>query len=187
MLTNLNAPYFSQIESPIGPLLLLGDSRALCALYMVEHRHQPALPPGCARNDAALSAVVAQLRAYFAGELTEFDVELSSQGTEFQSRVWQALRSIGYGRTESYGQLARRIGNPSASRAVGLANGKNPISIIVPCHRVIGANGSLTGYGGGMERKKWLLEHERRVTEGSARGGLRLGARLAAVAPEGRQ
>lgn len=163
MLTNLNAPYFSRIESPIGELLLLGDARALSALYMLEHRHQPPLPAGCTRNDAAFSAVRAQLTAYFAGELIEFDVALSARGTEFQGRVWQALRAIRYGQTESYGQLAQRIGKPSASRAVGLANGKNPISIIVPCHRVIGANGSLTGYGGGMERKKWLLAHERGV------------------------
>lgn len=165
MLDNLNAPYFSELESPIGPLLLLGDERALAALYMVDHRHQPPLPAGCERRDLAFRAAREQLAAYFAGELTEFDVLLSARGTDFQSKVWRALRAIAYGQTESYGQLAQRIGNPSASRAVGLANGKNPISIIVPCHRVIGANGSLTGYGGGMERKKWLLEHERRVAD----------------------
>lgn len=163
MLTNLNAPYFSELQSPIGKLLLLGDASAISALYMVEHRHQPPLPPGCERSDLTFSAVRAQLDAYFAGDLIDFDVAISAQGTQFQGRVWQALRAIRFGQTESYGQLAQRIGNPSASRAVGLANGKNPISIIVPCHRVIGANGSLTGYGGGMERKKWLLEHERRV------------------------
>lgn len=163
MLDYLNAPYFSELESPIGPLLLLGDEQALAALYMVDHRHQPPLPAACERRDTAFRAVRAQLEAYFAGELTEFDVPLSAKGTEFQRTVWRALCAIRYGQTESYGKLAQRIGNPSASRAVGLANGKNPISIIVPCHRVIGANGSLTGYGGGVERKKWLLEHERRV------------------------
>lgn len=163
MLTNLNAPYFSELGSPIGQLLLLGDSQALAALYMVDHRHQPPLPQGCERNDAAFREARAQLQAYFDGQLTAFDLELSSHGTAFQRSVWRALCTIRYGETESYGGLARRVGSPSASRAVGLANGKNPISIIVPCHRVIGADGSLTGYGGGMERKKWLLEHERRV------------------------
>jgi methylated-DNA-[protein]-cysteine S-methyltransferase len=165
MPTTLDAPYFSELSSPIGPLLLLGDQRALSAIYMLEHRHQPPLGGGSVRSDEALSRARSQLQAYFLGELTEFDVPLAARGTEFQRRVWQALCAIRYGETESYGQLARRIGNPSASRAVGLANGKNPISIIVPCHRVIGADGSLTGYGGGMERKKWLLEHEKRIKE----------------------
>jgi len=163
MLSRLNAPYFSEMDSPIGKLLLFGDERALGALYMVDHRHQPTFPAGCTRRDAAFTEAHQQLRAYFAGELTAFDLPTAGQGTEFQCRVWQALCTIGYGETESYGGLARRIGNPAASRAVGLANGKNPLSIIVPCHRVIGANGALTGYGGGMERKRWLLEHERRV------------------------
>ncbi len=177
MLTHLNAPYFSELSSPIGLLLLLGDSSALAALYMVDHRHQPPLPKDCRRDDAAFRSARAQLRAYFAGELTEFDLAFSGHGTEFQRRVWGALCTIGYGETESYGGLARRIGNPSASRAVGLANGKNPISIVVPCHRVIGANGSLTGYGGGMERKKWLLDHERAV---AARLGVLLSSNLVA-------
>jgi methylated-DNA-[protein]-cysteine S-methyltransferase len=163
MQTTLVPPYFTQLDSPLGPLLLLGDARSLAALYMLDHRHQPPLPAGCERNDAAFGEASAQLTAYFSGARTAFDVPLSARGTEFQRKVWQALCAIRYGETESYGQLARRIGNPSASRAVGLANGRNPISIIVPCHRVIGANGSLTGYGGGMERKQWLLEHERRV------------------------
>lgn len=163
MQNTLDAPYFSEIDSPIGKLLLLGDERALWAVYMLEHRHQPALSATCARRDAAFVEACRQLRAYFAGELTAFELPTRGRGTDFQRRVWQALGTIGYGETESYGGLARRIGNPNASRAVGLANGKNPLSIIVPCHRVIGANGSLTGYGGGMERKKWLLEHERRV------------------------
>lgn len=163
MQTTLVSPYFSELDSPLGPLLLLGDARSLAALYMLGHRHQPPLPAGCERNDAAFGEVSAQLTAYFSGERTEFSVPLSARGTEFQRKVWQALSDIRYAETESYGQLARRIGSPSASRAVGLANGRNPISIIVPCHRVIGANGSLTGYGGGMQRKQWLLEHERRV------------------------
>jgi len=107
-----------------------------------------------------LREVIRQLHAYFLGKLESFDVELAPEGTPFQQRVWKELLKIPYGETISYGELSRRIGNPNASRAVGLANGSNPIGIVVPCHRVIGANGTLTGYGGGLPRKKWLLEHE---------------------------
>ena len=162
-----HAPYFSQLETPIGSLLLLGDERTLTGLYMQAHRHQPATPGGCEQNDRAFRHVRAQLQAYFAGKLQSFEIEVAGQGSPFQHTVWKALTKIPFGVTESYGQLASRIGNAKASRAVGLANGKNPISIIVPCHRVIGKSGSLTGYGGGLERKKWLLEHERRVAERS--------------------
>jgi methylated-DNA-[protein]-cysteine S-methyltransferase len=158
-----SSSFFSELDSPIGPLLLLGDERALTGLYMRDHRHQPPAPDGCERNDRAFSGVREQLEAYFAGRLRQFDISFAGQGSPFQQSVWRALTQIPFGVTESYGALARRIGNPSASRAVGLANGKNPISIIVPCHRVIGANGSLTGYGGGLDRKRWLLEHERRL------------------------
>jgi len=157
--------YFSEMETPVGALLLLGDERALSGLYMHEQRHRPPLPEGCEQNDKAFRAVREQLKAYFAGKLLSFDLTLAGQGSPFQRTVWKALCNIPFGVTESYGGLARRIGNPNASRAVGLANGKNPIGIIVPCHRVVGANGSLTGYGGGLERKQWLLEHERRVAE----------------------
>lgn len=178
MLANINAPYYSELPSPLGPLLLLGNDHALAAVYMQDHRHQPALPGACERNDAALSNAREQLEAYFAGELLEFELELSAPGTPFQRKVWQALSTIGFGETESYGGLARRLGQPNASRAVGLANGKNPISIIVPCHRVIGANGSLTGYGGGTERKQWLLRHEQTVASRRGRAVLqRSGAR----------
>jgi O-6-methylguanine DNA methyltransferase len=107
-----------------------------------------------------------QLQEYFDGTRTTFDVPLAAQGTEFQQRVWKALCDIPWGETISYGELARRIGDPGASRAVGMANGRNPVSIIVPCHRVIGANGKLTGYGGGMERKAFLIQHEKRKTAG---------------------
>jgi methylated-DNA-[protein]-cysteine S-methyltransferase len=158
----LEARFFSELDSPLGRLLLVGDVGSLQALYMLDHKHQLPVAPGCERSDGVFRSVRQQLEQYFAGRLQQFDVELAGEGTEFQKKVWQALVHIPFGVTESYGQLARRIGNEKASRAVGLANGKNPISIIVPCHRVIGANGSLTGYGGGMERKKWLLEHERR-------------------------
>jgi methylated-DNA-[protein]-cysteine S-methyltransferase len=111
-----------------------------------------------------LEETAGQLAAYFAGELTSFDIALTMDGSRFQRAVWNGLREIPYGRTISYGELARRIGQPSASRAVGLANGRNPIAIVVPCHRVIGANGSLTGYGGGIDRKRFLLSLEQRVS-----------------------
>lgn len=155
-------PYFSELDSPVGSLLLLGDEQRLSGLYMHEQRHRPPLPDGCRENDKAFRHVREQLKQYFAGKLQQFEVELAGEGSPFQRSVWKALCEIPFGATESYGGLARRIGNANASRAVGLANGKNPIGIIVPCHRVVGANGSLTGYGGGLERKKWLLEHERR-------------------------
>jgi methylated-DNA-[protein]-cysteine S-methyltransferase len=153
---------FTYLESPIGPLLLCSDGAALTGLYM----DSPSLPPldvGEWTEDASagpLPEAVRQLREYFAGTKREFDLPLRLQGTAFQQRVWHSLTEIRYGETWSYGQLAKRIGNPNASRAVGLANGRNPISILVPCHRVIGADGSLTGYGGGLERKRWLLAHE---------------------------
>jgi methylated-DNA-[protein]-cysteine S-methyltransferase len=153
--------------SPVGPLTLVAADGCLAGLYMTKQRH---LPPDttfgepAAAGDEPFAAAARQLEEYFAGERTRFGVQLVLEGSEFQRRVWAALQGIPYGQTVSYGQLADRIGQPSASRAVGLANGKNPISIIVPCHRVIGADGSLTGYGGGIERKRYLLAHEQRVT-----------------------
>lgn len=153
--------YYIEVDSPLGELLLLGDDRALIGLYM-DPTHRPPLPAECRANARPFRHVNEQLKAYFAGRLREFDVPLASAGSPFQRRVWQALRQIPFGVTESYGALARRVGNAKASRAVGMANGRNPLSIIVPCHRVIGADGSLTGYGGGLERKRWLLEHEQR-------------------------
>lgn len=159
---NTEQIFYSELTSPVGPLLLVGDEAALTALYMQDQRHQPALPDGCCKNDKAFRDAREQLRAYFAGKLQRFELVLRATGSAFQARVWRELCKIPFGRTESYGAVASRIGNPNASRAVGLANGRNPIGIIVPCHRVVGANGSLTGYGGGIERKQWLLEHERR-------------------------
>lgn len=150
----------SRMDSPIGSLLLLGSAGKLTGLYMVENRAGSASAQIGARDDAAFESVRTQLAAYFVGERQEFNLEFAGDGTAFQQRVWKALCEIPYGQTISYGELARRIGQPTASRAVGLANGQNPISIIVPCHRVIGANGALTGYGGGIERKRWLLGHE---------------------------
>jgi methylated-DNA-[protein]-cysteine S-methyltransferase len=150
----------TSMDSPIGPLTLTAVDGTLTGVHMHEQRHTPRLPAGCIRNDAELAHVVERLDAYFAGTLTDFDLPLAMHGTEFQRRVWASLREIPYGETISYGELARWVGNPKASRAVGLANGRNPVAIVVPCHRVIGADGSLTGYGGGLDRKVWLLEHE---------------------------
>ncbi|OBJ74429.1 methylated-DNA--[protein]-cysteine S-methyltransferase [Mycobacterium sp. 1274756.6] len=151
---------YRTIDSPIGPLTLAGTGDTLQHLRMVDQTHEPDRA-AWVRADDAFGAVVEQLTAYFAGELTTFDVQIGLAGTEFQRRVWAALQAIPYGRTVTYGQIAAQIGAPAASRAVGLANGHNPISIIVPCHRVVGANGALTGYGGGLERKRFLLELER--------------------------
>ena len=146
------------IDSPIGPLTLVADGTALAGLYMAEHRHRPAIDGQ--RDDTVLPDAQEQLAAYFRRDLKEFDLELRVVGTAFQQEVWAALRTIPYGESWSYGQLAAHIGRPLASRAVGLANGRNPVSIVVPCHRVVGSNGLLTGYGGGIERKRWLLDHE---------------------------
>jgi methylated-DNA-[protein]-cysteine S-methyltransferase len=156
---------YTTFESPIGPLLLMSDGQSLTGLHTDSDKHRPAMRPDWIRDERAapFAEVKAQLRAYFEGRLNEFDLPLAPQGTEFQSRVWQELRGIPYGETISYAELARRIGNPKASRAVGHANARNPISIIVPCHRVIGADNSLTGYAGGLERKRALLAHEAQV------------------------
>jgi methylated-DNA-[protein]-cysteine S-methyltransferase len=155
------------MDSPIGVLSLRGTERGLTGIFMETHRHGPAEAErlGWLRNDALFAEARAQLTDYFAGRRQVFALPIDRNalaGTAFQRRVWLALESIPYGATISYGELARRIDQPAAVRAVGLANGRNPLSIIVPCHRVIGANGTLTGYGGGLERKRWLLELERR-------------------------
>ena len=154
--------FFAYVDSPIGRLLLVGDGEALTGLYM-DTAGCPLPDTRGWREDADTApfpAAALQLGEYFSGTRREFDLPLRLKGTPFQERVWHSLLDIRYGETWSYGELARRIGNPNASRAVGLANGRNPISILVPCHRVIGADGSLTGYGGGLDRKRWLLSHE---------------------------
>lgn len=157
----MTASLYTRVESPIGELLLVGDGAALHGLYMQEGRKPGAVAPGWRREPGAFRDAVAQLTEYFAGERTRFDLRLELHGTAFQRRVWHALRDIPYGETISYGELAHRAEAPGAARAVGAANGSNPISVIVPCHRVIGSNGTLTGYGGGLERKRRLLELER--------------------------
>jgi methylated-DNA-[protein]-cysteine S-methyltransferase len=159
------ATFYDEMTSPVGSLLLVGSEQALCGLYMHDQRHRPPLPEGSERHPRLFADAREQLNAYFAGKLRAFELALDGKGSDFQRRVWNALGQIPFGETQSYGEVARAIGNPNASRAVGLANGKNPIGIIVPCHRVIGANGSLTGYGGGIERKRWLLDHERHLLE----------------------
>lgn len=152
--------YFTTIESPVGPLLLAGDSNALHSVSFESSKRAARPQAEWKQNGAAFTEVSLQLRAYFRGELKEFALPLAMEGTEFQLRVWNALRTIPYGETISYAQLASRIGNPKAVRAVGLANGSNPIPIIIPCHRVIGSDGSLTGFGGGLSTKQKLLDLE---------------------------
>ncbi|MQY05366.1 methylated-DNA--[protein]-cysteine S-methyltransferase [Actinomadura macrotermitis] len=151
------------LDSPVGPLTLVADDDGITGLYMDLQRHRPQQETFGGRNDddPRFAAAAEQLTAYFAGELTTFDLPLSLHGTPFQRTVWEALQTIPYGETVSYGQLAQEIGKPSASRAVGLANGKNPVGVIVPCHRVVGSTGGLTGYGGGLERKRFLLDFEK--------------------------
>ncbi len=147
--------HYDTIDSPIGELLMAGDGRALTAVHM---NGTPA--PGWKRDRGALREPAAQLESYFAGELREFDLPVAPQGTPFQREVWSALREIPYGTTISYAELAAAVGRPGAARAVGAANGRNPIAVVIPCHRVIGASGALTGYGGGLGRKRLLLELE---------------------------
>ena len=155
--------YFTEFASPVGTLRLTGTGTALTGVFMESERHESAGARDAVRDAAPLREARRQLEEYFAGERREFSLALKADGTEFQQRVWRALRGIPFGVTASYGDIAKRIGNPKAVRAVGLANGRNPISIIVPCHRVIGADGSLTGYGGGVERKRFLLALEQRA------------------------
>jgi len=146
---------YDTIDAPIGELLVTGDGGALTAVHM-----DGSPGPGWRRDPSALREATTQLRAYFAGELREFDLPLAPDGTAFQRDVWAALREIPYGRTISYSELAAAVGRPGSPRAVGAANGRNPIAIVIPCHRVIGASGALTGYGGGLARKRLLLDLE---------------------------
>ncbi len=156
----MSAVFYTTFQSPVGRLLLAGDAHALRGVSFESSKRATSPPPDWKQNRTAFAEVIRQLQAYFRGELKEFDLPLAMEGTAFQLRVWNALRAIPYGETIFYAQLAERIGNPKAVRAVGLANGSNPIPIIVPCHRVIGSNGSLTGFGGGLSTKKMLLELE---------------------------
>ncbi|MEU6952943.1 methylated-DNA--[protein]-cysteine S-methyltransferase [Streptomyces sp. NPDC045714] len=158
------------IDSPYGPLTLVATDGFLCALYMTDQRHRPPQETFGVPDPEPFGETVQQLTEYFAGDRTAFDLPLSLGGTPFQRSVWEELLKIPYGETRTYGELAEELGKPGASRAVGLANGKNPVGIIVPCHRVIGASGSLTGYGGGLDRKQRLLAFE---SGGTADDGVR--------------
>jgi methylated-DNA-[protein]-cysteine S-methyltransferase len=151
--------FYSIVPSPIGEVVLVSNGQALTAVSLSPAEVGKEWRP----DDALLRPAREQLRAYFGGDLLDFDLPLAPAGTNFQQRVWSELRRIAFGRTASYAEIAARIGRPKAARPVGAANGRNPIAIIVPCHRVIGANGTLTGYGGGLDRKEWLLRHEATV------------------------
>ncbi len=148
------------IASPIGPLTLVGDGEALAGLYFDGHLRTPRLPDLGPRDDDGFEAAKAQLGEYFAGTRREFDLELAPRGSAFEKQVWALLTKIPYGETRTYGQLAAELGDPGAAQAVGNANGWNPISVIVPCHRVVGTSGGLTGYAGGLARKRFLLSLE---------------------------
>ena len=149
------------VDSPVGALTVVDDDGALAGLYMADQRHLPDHASFGPRDDAVQPALREQLTAYFAGELREFDVPLAVTGTAFQQAVWSALREVPYGSTCTYGDLAAAIGRPTAVRAVGAANGRNPVCVVVPCHRVVGSSGAMTGYAGGIERKELLLALER--------------------------
>jgi methylated-DNA-[protein]-cysteine S-methyltransferase len=148
------------VPSPLGDLLVARDEIGVTALYLSTGRHSTEALPEWTRDDGAFDDARTQLEEYFAGTRRAFGLPLHPSGSSFQLRAWQALREIPYGETVSYGAQAARLGMPTAFRAVGSANGQNPISIVVPCHRVVGANGSLIGYGGGLDAKRWLLQHE---------------------------
>jgi len=162
--TPLDGPVrYTLAPSPVDDLLVMSDGEALTGLYMSDQRYSPQIAADWVRDDGlpVFAAAREQLDAYFAGELRRFELPLAVGGTAFQRRVWKALTTIPYGSTTTYGGLAKELGRPAASRAVGMANGRNPVCIVIPCHRVIGADGSLTGFGGGLPRKIRLLELER--------------------------
>jgi methylated-DNA-[protein]-cysteine S-methyltransferase len=156
----MDAMLYTTFDSPIGELLLVGDGHSLHGLHMREGRRPLRVSPAWERHDESFAPVAEQLAEYFGGVRPEFEIPLTMAGNPFEQLVWEELQRIPYGETISYGELARHIGHASAARAVGLANGRNPVAVIVPCHRVIGADGSLTGYGGGLERKRFLLDLE---------------------------
>jgi methylated-DNA-[protein]-cysteine S-methyltransferase len=158
--------HYSYLDSPVGRLLLAGDEAGLRLICFPTEKRMP--EPAWRQGDAPFAEALRQLEAYFAGELSEFDLALAPEGTPFQLSVWRALRRIPYGETVSYGEVAKAIGRPSACRAVGAANGSNPLPIVIPCHRVIGSTGKLTGFGGGLDTKAALLALERRSRGGVA-------------------
>jgi methylated-DNA-[protein]-cysteine S-methyltransferase len=162
---------YTRAPSPLGPLLLVGTADVLTSIWLPSGRDRVDPEPDWVESARPFKEAVRQLAAYFAGRLRQFDLPLAPAGTAFQRRVWRALCDIPYGETVSYGELARRIERPAAVRAVGAANGQNPISIVIPCHRVIGSDGRLVGYGGGLPAKSALLELERRTAGVAVRPG----------------
>jgi methylated-DNA-[protein]-cysteine S-methyltransferase len=169
---------YARIATPVGELVITSDGDSLTSVRFEQHAHMAPLS-GRARRDeraAPLAEAKRQLAAYFAGELRAFALPLAARGSEFQHKVWAALREIPFGATATYGALGRRLGAPNHARAVGHANGRNPLSIFVPCHRVVAAGGALTGYAGGVAHKRWLLAHEERVARGFAGGAESLSA-----------
>jgi methylated-DNA-[protein]-cysteine S-methyltransferase len=153
---------YSHIDSPVGPLLLAGDTEGLRTIRFAEGGSAAEPEPDWRRDDAMLAGARAQLAAWFAGTRRDFELPIAPQGTPFQLRVWALLAEIPWGHTTTYGALATKLGKPGSARAVGAANGANPLPIVLPCHRVFGADGSLTGFGGGLAAKRWLLAHEGR-------------------------
>lgn len=164
--------FFTHVPSPVGDLLLLSDAQALVGLYMIGATYAPPCDPSWHEEPDAppLRRTRTELEEYFAGRRTKFDVALAPRGTPFQQSVWRALTTIPHGTTTTYGAIARQIGQPHAARAVGAANGRNPISVVIPCHRVIGTTGALVGYAGGERKKRWLLD-----LEGANRNGFNVG------------
>jgi methylated-DNA-[protein]-cysteine S-methyltransferase len=176
----LEGALYTRLQSPIGAVLAAGDEQALWAVWLDGQRWAPNVGRDWRTAEEPFGEVACQLGQYFAGERIAFELPLRIHGSAFRRRVWRALCEIPFGQTRSYGELATLIGSPGAARAVGLANGRNPFAIIVPCHRVIGAGGSLVGYGGGLDRKRWLLAHEQRATAAGRAGPPRLAAVSAA-------
>jgi methylated-DNA-[protein]-cysteine S-methyltransferase len=157
----MTSTHFATTDSPIGELLVLGDAESVHGLLMNGDGDFDSRKVELTHDQQAFSDTIDQLAEYFAGDRDSFDLPLEPEGTEFQRAVWNALEEIPFGETRSYGEIALAVGRPKAARAVGMANNRNPIAVIVPCHRVIGAGGALVGYAGGLERKTWLLDHER--------------------------
>lgn len=157
------------IDSPVGDLTVVAEDGALVGLYFEGHKRQPAVETFGARTDEGFEAPRQQLKEYFAGERHDFDLPLAPRGNDFQRRVWGLLAGIPYGETRSYGDLARQLGDPALAQAVGAANALNPLSVVVPCHRVVAADGNLRGYAGGLDRKRYLLDLEEPAAENAAR------------------
>ncbi|MCG8423025.1 MAG: methylated-DNA--[protein]-cysteine S-methyltransferase [Proteobacteria bacterium] len=175
----LSQLFVKQTNSPLGSIYFVATDRALTGLYLETQSAQCTANARRVNKHDVIDFAIAELTSYFGGGLTSFSTPIEMSGTAFQKTVWNALLDIPFGETRSYSELAEKVGKPRAARAVGTANGKNPLGIFVPCHRVIGADGSLTGYAGGIANKRWLLAHESAVVAGSDKGDFRAGSQLA--------